>query len=153
MAAIYHIAPHLHLFYLAAYGKTTGMDYYETLGRAVIDPAWHPDYDSIVDMRAITEHIVDLKEIYTLVERDAAFIAEGTYGVFKNAYLVRNDMDKSIGKLYDLLLMNGATEDLAFKSEVFYALEPALEWLGLAHAQPEIQSIAEQLVYELASKS
>lgn len=152
MAATYYIAPHLHLFYLVAYGKTTGMDYFDTLGQAVDDPAWHPDYNSVIDMRAITEHIVDLEELYTLVERDAAFIAEGTYGAFKNAYLVRNDMDKSIGKLYDLLL-NGAAGDLDYESEVFYALEPALDWLGLAQAQPEIQAIAEQLVYELANKS
>ncbi len=123
-------------------GLMTGPQVLTGLQESLRHPDCRPGVNWLLDMRPVQAFDLHIDEMHALVQHDADVHRRGHYGDYKAAIIPRHIDDEMLVRLYNLLTHQ---YQLMPRMEVFHSLPRALQWLGVAHAEPRILDTIEAL--------
>jgi hypothetical protein len=131
MAISYSIDPERRLVETHIDGETSVGEIEEYIQRLVDDPAYRPEYDSLVDLRE-SPSLFTAAEIRSLSEFVRAYTAPTPSRL---AVIAGTEAAFGLLRMYEAF-----TEDLPQSFRVFRDMNHAREWLGLARVQGRVPS-------------
>jgi len=99
----------------------TREEYLDHVARVQRDPQFRPDFNHVVDCRAITEMDLTAAQIASLAERSGFSLQS------RRAFVVSSDLQYGLSRVFAAYRENQG----AAHTKVFRELDPALAWLDL----------------------
>lgn len=139
MTVLYKIIPNLNLIYYVGVGLCTSGEILQAERSAYKDPLRATQMKIILDIR-YAELDVDIEDMRTLVKINKEIIKNGQMPE-TTAVISFNKYINILESTFQLL-----AEGLPVKTSVFNQLKDAVKWLGLSHAEAEIEQISKSLI-------